>query len=60
MSQSQTMRANTTWSCLHDGVQQAGAVAYVVVVGHAAVHTALQLVEVGHHHVPQVRIQVRK
>jgi len=35
-------------------VQQAGAVAYVVVVRHAAVHTALRLAEVGQHDIPQV------
>ena len=35
-------------------MQQAGAVAYVVVLRHAAVHTALQLAQVGQHGIPQV------
>jgi len=60
MSQSQTMRADTTWSCLHEGVQQAGAVAYVVVIGHAAAHPALQLVQVGQHFDPPVGIWLLK
>ena len=56
MSQSETMRAGTTW-CLHEGWQQAGTVAYVAVaIRHAAPHTALQLVQLGLHFVPQVGI----
>ncbi len=45
--ESQDVRADTTWSCLHDGVQQACTVAFVVVISHVAAHTALQLVWLG-------------
>lgn len=47
-------RTDIKYVYLQQGVQQAGAVAYVLVVRKAAAHTALLLAQVGQHCIPQM------